>query len=433
MLGACAAPLIYFVARRTGAILAIFAIQFAVYYPAPVLMLHRVQTNNFPSHDLPDYLTRAALELSLASFVCICLGYYLIPKNACLIPRFEFAWSNPGVIRMTAAAMCAVGMVASFFLYLHRGEGPSQFVALSSNLLMFGVAVLFTLQLLRKLSPLYALVLWGMFIPARLMIGLSSGATAAALSVGLVLLVVYCELRGRMWWSAIVVGFLAVLVLRPLMTPFRELTGHHGAEAGVTGIERLAVFGHVATRAVQGRYGDYDHLEQFAAKRLCLVCTFADVIRQTPDIVPYWEGATYFPILFKLIPRLLWPDKPPDDTGQAFGHRYGFLALTDFETAFNLPQTVEMYANFGAIGVIIGSFLLGLLYRFAELTFFHPRSGIGAVAIGAVVLSNLLAIEAGASAVVGGYIIAMIIVFPVALVVDAAELWSDSSRWQRAA
>jgi hypothetical protein len=414
--------------RRKDAFLAIFAMEFAAYYAIPVLVLHRMQIGEFPGRDLPDHLVCAALELSLVGFTGVCLGYFLIPENGSLIPRFKMAWSNPGVIRTAAAAMCAVGLVATFFMNLHRqASSPSQFVSFAADLAMYGIALLFTLQLSHRLNPLYLFALWGVLLPARLLVGVSSGATAQVLGVGLIMLVLYSELKGRLWWSAIIVGMFGVAVLRPLMTPFRGLTWTHGAQSGVSTVQRLKIFGGVAEGAAEGRFGNYDRLTQFAATRLCVTCTFADVLRQTPEIVPYWGGHTYSSILYKPIPRILWPGKPQEETGQAFGHRYGYLAIGDYESSYNLPQTVELYANFGVAGVIIGSLLFGFLYRVAELMFFHPRSGVGAVALGSVILGQLLGIESAASLAIGGYLWGLVAVGLVNLAVYAAESLSDSA------
>ncbi len=428
LLGACAIPVVRFSIRRKGALLAIFSMEFAAYYAIPVLVLHRVRIGSFPGRDLPHPLVCMALELALVGFAGICLGYSLIPENGSLIPRFKMAWSNPGVIRIAAVTMCFVGIIATFLLNAHRQTSdPSQFVVFAADLAMYGIALLFTLQLAHRLNLLYLLALWGVLVPARLLVGLSSGATAQVLSVGLTLLVLYSEVRGRLWWSAILAGAIGVAVLRPLMSPFRGLTWSGGAEAGVSTVQRLKIFGGVAKGAAEGRFGSYDTLTQFAATRLCVTCTFADVLRQTPAIVPYWGGATYYPILFKPIPRLLWPGKPQEETGQDFGHRYGYLSLNNHETSYNLPQTVELYANFGVVGVIVGSLLFGIFYRVAELMFFHPDNGVGAVALGAVVLTGLLEIESGVSGVLGGYLWALVAVGLVNIAVYGTEFLSDST------
>jgi len=428
LLGACAVPVVCFSVRHKGAFLAIFSMEFAAYYSVPMLMLHRVRIGEFPGRDLPDHLVCEALELSLLAFGLICLGYFLIPENGSLIPRFRMVWSNPGVLRIAAAVMCAVGLFATYFMNQHRQiSSPSQFVSFASDLVMYGIALLFTLQMSHKLNPLYLFALWGFFIPARLLVGVSSGAAAEVLDVGLVMLVLYSELKGRLWWSAILLGMVGVAVLRPLMTPFRDLTWIHGAQAGGSSVQKLKVFGNVVTGAAEGRFGNYDMLTQFAATRLCVTCTFADVLRQTPAIVPYWGGDTYTEILYKPIPRFLWPGKPRDETGQEFGHRYGYLAIGDYESTYNLPQTVELYANFGFAGLIIGSLLFGIFYRTAELMFFHPHSGVGAVALGSVILAQLLGIESGASLEIGGYLWGLVAVGLVNLVIYVAESLSDSA------
>jgi hypothetical protein len=427
LLGACAVPVVSFSVRRKGAFMAILSLEFAAYYAVPVLVLHQVHIGEFPGHPLPPYLVRAALELSLVGFIGICLGYFLIPENGSLIPRLRMAWSSPGVIRVAAGAMCAVGLVASFLLNLHRHEGaPSQFMSFAAELVMYGIALLFTLQLLHRLNPLYLFVLWGVFLPARLLVGVSSGATAQVLGVGLLMLLLYSELKGRLWWSAIIAGAVGVALLRPIMTPFRSLTWARSTQASITTTQKLRIFGKVVKGAAEGRFGNYDRLTQFAAQRLCVTCTFADVLRQTPDIVPYWRGETYVAILYKPIPRILWPGKPQDETGQEFGHRYGYLARADHGTTYNLPQTVELYANFGVAGVIIGSLLFGILYRVTELMFFHRDSGIGAVALGSVAVSHLLGIESGASLVLGGFLWGLVTIGLVNLTTYAAEFLSHS-------
>ena len=67
----------------------------------------------------------------------------------------------------------------------------------------------------------------------------------------------------------------------------------------------------------------------------------AYAIRVTPETIFYLNGTTYFPLLFKPIPRFLWADKPVDNSGQLYGHRYGRLD----------PRIKVTSAN---IGVVIG-------------------------------------------------------------------------------
>jgi hypothetical protein len=130
--------------------------------------------------------------------------------------------------------------------------------------------------------------------------------------------------------------------------------------------------------------------------------TFAEVIEKTPAQIPYWGGETLYPLLFKPIPRLLYPDKPSEHSGQTFGHLYWFLDPDDETTSYNLPQLIELYGNFGIPGVLVGMFLLGILYRVIQYIFVHPGMGLGAMVGAVYIFTRLLLIESPLSLVIGG-------------------------------
>ncbi len=166
----------------------------------------------------------------------------------------------------------------------------------------------------------------------------------------------------------------------------------------------------------------YDASFQFVMGRLLSTVPLAEVLRDTPDHVPYWGGATLYTMLFKPIPRLLYPGKPVEDTGQTFGHRYGVLDPADFLTSFNFPQLVELYANFGVLGVLLGMTLYGMIYRATLQSFVHPRMGLGGLIAAAFISVKFLNIESSAGLVLGGVIWSFPFMGLVHLIVDAAEL-----------
>ena len=61
--------------------------------------------------------------------------------------------------------------------------------------------------------------------------------------------------------------------------------------------------------------------------------------------VPYWNGYSYKILYSKLIPRVFWENKPSDDLGNEFGHRYFILTkentkdklIHDTNTSWNMP------------------------------------------------------------------------------------------------
>jgi hypothetical protein len=85
------------------------------------------------------------------------------------------------------------------------------------------------------------------------------------------------------------------------------------------------------------------------------------VRNKTPAKVGFWGGESYLPILFKFIPRILWLNKPKEDMGQIFGHRYDILADDNLTTSMNCPMVAEAYMNFGMFGMWLFFFLFALL------------------------------------------------------------------------
>lgn len=73
----------------------------------------------------------------------------------------------------------------------------------------------------------------------------------------------------------------------------------------------------------------------------------------------YMLGETLVANLWVLVPRIVWPDKP-SATGakNMIQERYG---LREEDTM--LTQPLELYANAGPVGVILGMIVIGLLYR----------------------------------------------------------------------
>ena len=147
------------------------------------------------------------------------------------------------------------------------------------------------------------------------------------------------------------------------------------------------------------------------------------IIGQTPEDVPYLLGESYYPFLFKLVPRLIWRNKPTDDMRTK--SKYGFMRDIDNIGNFKVHQIGEMYANFGTLGVLSGAFVLGALYRTIYQLFFHPGASVVTLAVGTHILTVLLIdVEAVLSASWG-----FVIWYGVVLVVIQCLTRVVSNRW----
>jgi hypothetical protein len=126
------------------------------------------------------------------------------------------------------------------------------------------------------------------------------------------------------------------------------------------------------------------------------------VYQTTGDEIPYTYGRTYYPLLLKFIPRLLWPGKPKETTGQYFGHRYGFLAEEDLLTSVNMSVIIEGYMNWGWFGIVFSAMFVGVVLRLLWELWVGENCATGNVILGMVVVFAMVGQESNLSGLFGG-------------------------------
>ena len=122
--------------------------------------------------------------------------------------------------------------------------------------------------------------------------------------------------------------------------------------------------------------------------RLDRLLPLAWLVANTPIPVRFLDGQTLAPLLFKFIPRVLYEDKPADTVD--LGQRYGFVPFANRVNAFKVHQLGELYANFGALGTLIGMFVLGVLYRTLFELFHRRGASVATMAAGTHMLTVLM-------------------------------------------
>jgi hypothetical protein len=138
--------------------------------------------------------------------------------------------------------------------------------------------------------------------------------------------------------------------------------------------------------------------------RVSLLTQTANVIDQTPTVVPYQYGKLYSYLAISLIPRFVWPDKPSiNEANQFYQVAYG-LTQEDELAAVSISVGVlaEGYINFGWLGVVAIMFLLGVFFDFYQRVFFSQNSGLFMASIGLTLLLQFLSIESQMAQYVGG-------------------------------
>ncbi|HXH06598.1 MAG TPA: hypothetical protein VNI83_08405 [Vicinamibacterales bacterium] len=431
----CAVPtLLWLRSDRTSIpFLPLLAGIYGIYYALPVFVLERYARAWYLQDTISDAAIERALALSIVGFVALLAGYYGTRGSLlCRVAkRVNPRWPSDRHAARVAVTLGLFG-IGAYYVDVAASLPPwlEQPLGFAGDLRLVSISALVILQAAGQPRPSEVAFLWLGMVPASVALGLSTGALFQALRVVFVVALTSAAVRRRLPWKLLAATGLLLLVLFPARNEFRALTwGGPAQDAGP--VQKAVLYLTVLRDYLLGGALPFRDAAQIAMSRLGHLPTFAAVTEMTPSVVPFLHGTTYYPLLSKPVPRLLWPDKPMETTGQEFGHLYGWLAPEDTETSYNLPQLVEFYLNFGGIGVVVGMLALGALYK-AIHGMFGTGIGSGETVAGVYMMSGLLSIESSLSLVLGGVFWAFVFVVGVNWVVKASfRQEPQPAPWQR--
>ena len=410
-------------ADRTIPFMPFLTLVFAYYFALPVFLLRKFAIGLFKP-PVPEHYITLALGYSLLGLYCLFAGYYGPAKwlFGPIVPRLNLQWRDARVVKSVALILAFGGLfVSSSHVLEFLPESLFQIGVFAADLAMVGICTLVALQLAGKLDRLTAVFVWGFLIPVRIAIGLGTGSAASGLIVGVAVAMMFASVRRSIPWKMMALGTVALFILRPAEVPYRMATwGGRMSDAGV--VEKAQVFGDIVYRIMFGGAVPPQALIDMASMRLAQFTVFGEVIADTPAIVQFWKGASLYPILFKPIPRFIMPEKPEELSGGWFGHRYGMITPENIVTSINLPQIVELYGNFGLVGVILGMFTFGLIYRLLIEMYVHPGMGLGALVGAVYVSSKVLDVGSATSLTFGAIPWSIAFIALIHLIVQLAEL-----------
>ncbi len=387
---------------------------FGIYYGLPVLLRDRVRFMSLEPNpvDVAD-----ALDLAILGLAALYLGFGLVgPRVLSGNARrpLSVPWDEERA-RNTAVVLVAVGVLAT--IASEVVEIPHylvQVVRVLTLMLRVGLGIFVILALKGRLPRLQHLLLWTIAIPIYLFIHIRTGQIGALMRPVVFTLLLVWAYRLRLPWLAIAFFAACAILLRGTASEFRSMVHRSHAVAELSSFQRSALYVDIVRKNLVAHPGDtLSRSLDLIASRTAQLGLFAHTVHRTPEAVPYWNGETYKTLPSSFVPRFIWRDKPTKELGQRFGHRYAVLEPEDRITSVNLPQMVELFVNFGALGVLFGMLGLGVLYRLAYFKLNDPGAGDGTTLIGAIIFSELINIESDFSLVFGGLVQIAVILFVV--------------------
>ena len=328
----------------------------------------------------------------------------------------------PGMLTLRyLQALAVLGPVLEFTHLTFGGEGFRQvLIALQGTVSLAAFVILLRRVLLAGGTPSEKALLWGV-AAVRMTYGISSGWLGTPLLEGMIYALVYLEVRRKLPVRALLLIVPYVLFFQPGKTDFRRI--FWAGQTQATTFEKIEFWVEASLKKWEGTLDDpsgeqWRSMFTSVLMRTTLLTQAANVIEQTPAIVPYQYGRLYSYVVINWIPRFLWPDKPTmNEANQFYQVAYQVTSQRDLSSvSIAVGVLTEGYINFGWFGPPLVMFLVGVFLDFWNETFLTGKSMM-AMGIGFAMLAQLLVVEYQMAQYISGIlqhtVIAMAVFFPI--------------------
>ncbi|GAB4534245.1 MAG: hypothetical protein Tsb0014_20310 [Pleurocapsa sp.] len=373
---------------------------YVITFSLPIFLADGVEAY---SHQLSD-VSNISLLLTLVGLIGMVFFFY--------ISKF-YIWKNIKPIQLAQSFsigklsvllwLLLIGHMAYIYLPVLRLIPSIGHLLGPGGLLCYGIFYLIWAE--GKLPFMQTALLVCVFVPLEILPAFVSGLLAQPMSMVLFMIFVLWYKHRRIPILLITITLVMFLLFNPVKHQYRSLVWRQGVNSQDNLWEKAQLFTELAIEEYTDESLDSEFMteeENDAVSRIAHIALFSDVIQKTPAIVPYWNGYTYTAIFTKFIPRIVWPNKPMETIGNQFGHRYLFLDYRDKSTSINLPWLIELYANFGILGVLFGMPFFGFFLAFIEQKFNNKQMNLIEIIIGITVTFTLAYQESNFSLMVGG-------------------------------
>jgi len=330
------------------------------------------------------HIINLALLYTIVGIIFMIIGYYSrLPAVICkVIPRIKFIWNERKAIKR----IYILYFIGLFFRL---------FIIQQGLLVRFGVrqvpvALVNIMQIFGQIS-LYAYALYAVYffsvkgrrpsIISGLIILFSevgfafiSGWKGNFIILMFILLIAYHYGLYKIRIRSLLISLIVVLlIVFPLVNTYRYIypivvQGENVSVFTVRGFFRVA-------KAVLERMKEYSPMEYIAFSFGDFINRFAGIdslsvtIKRTPEAMNFQYGRTISWLFLWPIPRIIFPDKPDLSLGRVFGVKYWGWPEEPWYGNAAITQIGEFYLNFHLLGIILGMFLSGIIYKLSYLYF----------------------------------------------------------------
>jgi hypothetical protein len=393
--------------RKNIPLFALLATMFWLAYAVPLFWSKHVVTGVFGRRVLPESAITGALFLAVVGVACLWLGMR-VAKIIHWLPKIKKDVSS-GSRRMSYLRVIFIfGTLIKIFVPITAlGMGGRQLVSSFENIVPVVSFGIFVRHYLRGTLRRSDKILVAGYAVVAVITGISSGWLGSAVNLGVVFIIIYIYEKRRFPVSAVLLVLPVILFFQPAKTMFRDR--YWVRQSSDTSTQRVSYWVENSWRLWNDAMANRDNeqlreLANSTLSRFDLLRQTAHVIEFTPSRVPYQYGSLYSYMGVTFVPRYFWPNKPSvNDANRWYQVRYGLTDPKDLTSVSIAVGTVaESYISFGWLGPLLVIFPLGIFLGSFERIFLHSDSGLLFSCLGAVLMPQLLAIEAQMAQYVAG-------------------------------
>ncbi len=319
-----------------------------------------------PTEHLPIMAGSACLAL-----VGMLSGYYFSfrrpPQKTISSPRFRL--SLPQLARLTWC-LIALGIATRVGQYyapwILKPFGQLVGILDFAPVLSFCSCLLFILRRGKSL-PLLTVSFLYLLVELLLRISETLFSKIAFLLAGLLL--VYIIERRRIPWKSMICALIIFYPLYESRENFRLEAHERWHYTSFSQSEKIPTLLNRGYSYMLSSYSNWEwaqfqgSIQDQASSRLEGISFLGQCVHLVEnEAVELKYGATFWWLPITPIPRFIAPWKPINYHPTRLAEEYGCKGIGS-KAAMNFPMLVEMFINFGFIGMVIGSFFQGLLYK----------------------------------------------------------------------
>ena len=342
---------------------------FVIFYLVPIFSLVGVSIKFSPIMDVDS----KALWYSILGIFCFVFGYFN-PVASCLVKKisnpFKKEWDSKkvfwvfGFIFISGWTVKLTKILMGGYDYLKPSQQFLQnpLYNLLGNLnwlsyIALAIAFIFYFNLRRKGDKLYKIwgfLAWGAFL-SELFYALPSCSRMSAFTPFIIYLIVRWYIWERNLKITLIAAGLVAFILFPLGNTCRmpeSLYLYQISKPQISEQQKISFIANSVKFSSDSFLSRVNELSVFSA------------IINNPQPLEYGSSLKEVLLTFSP-PRFLWKDKPKSANinSNEFGHKIGVLTPDDRTTGVGPTVMGDWYMNFGLIGIAVGMFLTGIIFK----------------------------------------------------------------------